>query len=88
MTSENEACCAHKHVACFNNEQNGTVTKEWWACTLCGTQFVRSSRPDVNEQMLEALRDAKKQIMVLCSYGDVPDSVNKAIAAAKAAKGE
>lgn len=33
-------------------------------------------------ELLEALKDAKRQIVGLCTEGDVPDSVNAAIAKA------
>jgi len=51
MPDENQACCAHKTVKNFNDEKGGMVTREWWACDLCGAEFVRADRLTPNAQL-------------------------------------
>lgn len=33
------ACCAHQRILRKDNEINGTVTREWWECSDCKTEF-------------------------------------------------
>lgn len=42
------ACCAHQRVLRKDNEINGTVTREWWECSDCKTEFT----PVVKNQRL------------------------------------
>lgn len=49
------ACCACCRVGRRDNNTGGLVTREWWECDLCQTEFVKKTQLIETSKALELL---------------------------------
>lgn len=67
--SEPQAMCACLHIEYYNDDTNGRVTKEWWACRDCATIYLKQRVAEAEKAQLQAaLRNQSSVIAQLSEH--------------------